>query len=166
MGAHDFTTYAHGINASSAYAAAVEEAVAENGHSRHNGTISTTDGFIVLDDTPRPMNDALEVARQKLDDPRIEKRGFCGAIPVLGTRRDISAPIPAVPGGYRTRDEAADAALAPYLREGESVDRYYLQMDVILHADTDRIVSGSVRAPVEGGEKTHAGWLFFGMAAS
>ncbi|TMR07757.1 hypothetical protein ETD86_50705 [Nonomuraea turkmeniaca] len=166
MGGHNFEDYISGTDVGQAYEKAVADAIEEHGHSSYNGTVSTTDGYLVLDDTPRPLNEALEIARRKIDDPRIEKGGYCGAIPVLSTRRDIFAAIPAKPGGYLTRDEAADAALAPHLREGETVDRYYLQVDAVHHADTGRIVSGSVRAPVEGGEATHAGWLFFGMAAS
>ena len=50
MGAHDFTTYAFGKDATDAYRAACEAAIRENGHrDGYNGTISTTTGAVLVE---------------------------------------------------------------------------------------------------------------------
>ncbi|WP_329431326.1 hypothetical protein OG339_48015 (plasmid) [Streptosporangium sp. NBC_01495] len=170
MGAHNFTTYVPGVDVEAAYCSAVAEAIADRGHSSYNGTISTTDGYLVLGDTPIPLQEALDQHASVMDnEPRIEKRGPCGAIPVLDTDRLVTAPIPAKTGGYSTKIQAIETALAGLLQPGERIaDPRNPVPDgrFIHHGETRKIISGFVTVTLTGGRPTHAGWLFFGWAVS
>ncbi|GGL42636.1 hypothetical protein [Planomonospora parontospora] len=168
MGAHPFTDYVLGTDVQDAYDRAVADAIAEYGHGRYNGTISTTDGYLVLSDTPVPLQEALDRHIALLDgDSRIEKRGSCGAIPILDSKRRITAPIPATADGYRTWAQAVEAALAAFIQPGEHIADAL--RDVTGHfvtcKESKRIVSGSVTVTLTGSRPGHAGWLFFGWAA-
>ena len=54
MGAHDFETSATGMSAEEAYREAVDSARYEEGDNSYNGTISTTNGFLMYTDLPEP----------------------------------------------------------------------------------------------------------------
>ncbi|MBG0818449.1 hypothetical protein [Planomonospora sp. ID82291] len=168
MGAHNFTDYILGTDVREAYDRAVDDAVAEYGSSSNNGTISTTDGYLVLSDTPLPLQEAIDQHRTLWDrEPRIEKRGYCGAIPVLDTKRRVAAPIPATPGGYSTRPQAVEAALASLIQQGEHIADFARDVQGgFVYDEAGRITSGSVTVTLTGTQLVHAGWLFFGWAAS
>jgi len=79
MGAHPFTDYIAKLDVEAAYRGAVDMAISEYGRDSYNGTISTTDGYFVLDAPPATLAEASETFLDQLDDPRIERRGDCAA---------------------------------------------------------------------------------------
>ena len=75
MGAHDFIAYGYGKNPDEAYKDAVEGALWDFGHDPYNGTISTTDGFVMI---PREEDESYEEwARRVIDDDRVRKWEDC-----------------------------------------------------------------------------------------
>ncbi|MFF4777642.1 hypothetical protein ACFY05_32925 [Microtetraspora fusca] len=174
MGAHNFSAIGEGTRVATAYRAAVANAEAEYGTSPYNGTISTTDGYIVMRRDPMPLDDAHQLADTLLDDPRIARRGRAGAIPVLTSERTVTVTIPETPGGYESVEAAAEAAVAGQLRDGEQVKEYTAGSYELSPASSpyarvrkpQRILSGTLYVTLTGGAPTHTGWLFFGWAAS
>lgn len=84
MGGASFEQYVpHKGTADEAYEQACAEATHERGHDGYNGTISTTNGCIVITQTPLPTHAAYKLARERLDD--FSKWGACGAIPMVDT---------------------------------------------------------------------------------
>jgi hypothetical protein len=84
MGAHKFETTAFGKTVEEAYIHACNEATWGCGHDPYNGTISTTQGFVVI--TPKPRRQTWKVVKEYMNikDGIIEKWGKCGAIILKG----------------------------------------------------------------------------------
>lgn len=84
MGAHDFSQSVIGKNTpQEAYRQAVDDALYEEGHSPYNGTISTTRGFRLLTDHPRPGTKAFyKWEEERLNE--LEKWSHCYAIEIKG----------------------------------------------------------------------------------
>lgn len=75
MGAHNFHVDAYGETADEAYREAVDEAWYDYGHDPYNGTISTTDGFVLI-----PLKEGETIddwSFRVIDDDRVQKRGDC-----------------------------------------------------------------------------------------
>ena len=78
MGAHTFVCYVHGETPEQAYKAAVEQALYYCGHDPYNGTISTTNGFIMI-----PLRDGESIPEWEIrveEDPRVRKWGNCACV--------------------------------------------------------------------------------------
>lgn len=84
MGATNFETTAFGKDVEGAYRNACDEATWECGHDAYNGTISTTQGFVIIN--PKPRRQTYKIVEEYLDiiDGMIEKWGKCGAIILKG----------------------------------------------------------------------------------
>lgn len=84
MGATNFGTIAFGKTAMEAYKNACSEAVSYYGHQEgYNGTISTTNGFVVIDGLPRFDTKAFDKAEDNLLD-QMEKWGKCACVELKG----------------------------------------------------------------------------------
>ncbi|MEU4406268.1 hypothetical protein AB0F88_17235 [Streptosporangium sp. NPDC023963] len=79
MGAHPFTDYIATPDVEAAYQEAIDAAAGEYGHDPYNGSISTTDGYFILDAAPVTLTEASQTFRDRLDDPRISRRDECAA---------------------------------------------------------------------------------------
>lgn len=79
MGAHNFHHQEHGETPDEAYSSAVNDALHYSGHNPYNGTISTTNGFIVINREEGETID--EWASRVLDDRRINKWDACACTP-------------------------------------------------------------------------------------
>ncbi|WP_433379190.1 hypothetical protein [Streptosporangium sp. CA-115845] len=79
MGAHPFTDYIATLDVEAAYQEAIDAAISEYGHDPYNGSISTTDGYFVLDAPPVTLAEASQTFLDRLDDPRIRRRDECAA---------------------------------------------------------------------------------------
>lgn len=165
MGAYDFITYSADVEVEEAFKTAVAEAACAHGGNGYSGTIAEKHEFTVIDAAPRPLAEAVALARELLadDDHRIDdKWGPAGAIAVSGGGRTVSAPIPVSPYGYADLEAAARAALAGLLGSSETV----CSVGGAYSADAaGRVVSGSVSVKTIGADG-HTGWLFVGWAPS
>lgn len=65
-------------DAKTAYSDAVDQARGEYGYDPYNGTISTTEGFRIVQETPVTLEEAYEIVNRTQDD--FSKWGPCGAI--------------------------------------------------------------------------------------
>jgi hypothetical protein len=75
MGAHDFQCEEYGASPEEAYKIAVDNALYECGHNPYNGTISTTDGFVMIPfDEGETPGDWFE---RVIDDERVQKWTDC-----------------------------------------------------------------------------------------
>ena len=70
-------------NASEAYNSLVEDALHDYGHDSYNGTISTTDGFIMFKDNPRYGTKAFGKWADKVLDST-QKWGECACVEITG----------------------------------------------------------------------------------
>ena len=84
MGAHTFSdTVIGNYTPQEAYRQAVDDALYEYGHDPYNGTISTTNGFQLLTDHPRPGTQAFYKWEEKMLET-VEKWGHCYAVEIKG----------------------------------------------------------------------------------
>ena len=82
MGSHTFdNTYYGDVTADQAYKALVEEALYDEGHDPYNGTISTTEGFRVVQTTPVTLAEAERISNERIEN--LHKWGECEAIPLV-----------------------------------------------------------------------------------
>jgi len=78
MGAHNFEVWGRGKTAKEAYDNAVADALYEEGHNPYNGTISTTNSFIMIELTD---GESLEEWRDRVTmDDRVQKWENCGCV--------------------------------------------------------------------------------------
>lgn len=83
MGASFSTAYSAGvIDVQKAYDLACDRALFEHGHDSYNGSISTTNGVVVLSDVPVPLCRAESLAKRFSSDSRMAKWGPAGALPI------------------------------------------------------------------------------------
>ena len=78
MGAHNFEHWARGTTAEDAYNNAVADAQFEEGHNPYNGTISTTNSFVMI--PFEPGEEIHQWSARVTDDDRISKWGNCGCV--------------------------------------------------------------------------------------
>jgi hypothetical protein len=75
MGAHDFMDGAYGLTPEGAYTDLVNASLYESGHNPYNGTISTTDHFIMI---PKKKGESDDDWFQRvIEDERIQKWEAC-----------------------------------------------------------------------------------------
>lgn len=163
MGALDFQHEQPGIDVEAAFAAAVADACHQHGHRGYTGTIAEKNGYIVVQATPIPYEQAVELASQlgaRADTP-FTKRGPAGAIPITGGNRVHRVELPRVPGGYADFDTAATEAVADLLTEGEQI--VYGVTGSYQQGARGRVRSGVALVPTRGA-MVHTGWLFFGSS--
>lgn len=85
MGANEFYTYSPGKDAGEAFGAARAQALHEHGHGGFTGTLAEKTEYVIINDQPQPLRNALRLARGLVrdDDARIaDKWGPAGAIAV------------------------------------------------------------------------------------
>lgn len=80
MGASEFKNTIVATSAKEGYRSLVEAALHDSGHDGYNGTISTTNGFVMI--APKPGETADECAERVLEGDLhgVEKRGDAGCI--------------------------------------------------------------------------------------
>ncbi len=78
MGAHNFHDSSYGESPKEAYDDAVSNALFEYGHNPYNGTISTTNGFVVI--PLREFETLDEWEERVLDDNRVRKWDACACV--------------------------------------------------------------------------------------
>jgi len=95
MGAVWVVEGGEGINPRSVYNELVKQAEWECGHDPYNGTISTSDGYVVHDWEFRTERSALDFAQQlgEQDECLYEKWGAFGAIPYWADDADPRDPV-------------------------------------------------------------------------
>ena len=84
MGAHNFEATAFGATPQEAYEEAVQDSLFEYGHNPYNGTISTTNGFVMI-----PKEDGETDGQwhnRVIDDDRVQKWEDCAC------REDTTEP--------------------------------------------------------------------------
>ena len=81
MGGHNFEDIAFGKNVDDAYRNACEQATWECGHDAYNGTISTTQGYTIIERHGRKLS---TIEDDVLNNPRFEKWGRCAAVVLKG----------------------------------------------------------------------------------
>ncbi|TMR07758.1 hypothetical protein ETD86_50710 [Nonomuraea turkmeniaca] len=161
--------YADGIDLDSVFQEATEDNThdsfmeTDDGCDRWHTTIGGTHMYHVLSDTLLTLEEAVERYPSLLNHEKLADGSRCGALPIGGSDRRVEVPLRAITGGYRDENHAITAALNPVLRPGESI-REITEATFYRHADTRTIVSGLVGATLSGGQPTHIGWLFFGLA--
>jgi hypothetical protein len=164
MGSTTFYTYANGADLTTAFNAAIQDALYTYGHRSYTGTISEKDAVVVIDSTPMAKQAAEDLAERLINDrdERIaDKWGPAGAIAIAACEHTQVVEIPPRPGGYPNLRAAAEAALAD-LPEEQSIT-HVAAADHHCTAQ-GRPCRGSLTVTIAG-EPRHTGWLFFGWAS-
>jgi hypothetical protein len=81
MGGHNFSDVSFGKTVDEAYWNACREAEWECGHDAYNGTISTTQGYSVIERRGQKLS---TIENEVLENPRFSKRGPCAAVVIKG----------------------------------------------------------------------------------
>lgn len=86
MGAHTFGTTigGKGVDAKQAYSLAVTAAHYEHGHDPYNGTISTTEGFVMIDPGKRQIGNVADDVCMGTIKSDVRKWGPAGCIELKG----------------------------------------------------------------------------------
>ena len=86
MGSHTFQNTIGGVNLTppDAYHALVEEAIVEHGRDAYNGTISTTQGLLMVKAEPDKIQEVIDRILED-DNHTVQKWGAAGCIELTGS---------------------------------------------------------------------------------
>ncbi|MEV1173057.1 hypothetical protein [Nonomuraea sp. NPDC049784] len=135
--------------------------IGADGRLHDRATLGLTHGYVVLSSTLMPLEAALQQYPTLLAGAHLPE-GVCGALPIAGMRRRIVAALPVIDGGYPDEGRAVDAALTPFLQQGERIESGEVVHSFVAALDTGAIISGEVVATAICPVLNHTGWLFFG----
>lgn len=129
MGGTSFSNFGEGDNPQQVYDRLVSDAVYEYGSDGYNGTISTTNGFVIATRHPVTMDEANQMASNFWDNDTEERLGIskwgpCAAVPVVEESAVVSKEVKfevTITGALELHDarsqlqEKVSAYLAGYL---------------------------------------------------